>query len=185
MIRLIQTMVAGLQRRIANMVVRVVVDSADDSKKLQLLKLKLLADETKDGVERFQDYGFTSVPEEGAEGLVLCIGGRRDQPVAFVVDDRRYRPRNLQSGEVAMYDKSGSLIVFKANGDIELTPSSGVLRFTGDLEVDGAVSATGNVAADGDVTAGAISLSGHTHSAGGYTAPQDAGSVTGSSGGPS
>jgi phage gp45-like len=160
------------------MVSRAVVQLVDDSVKMQLLQVGILTDEVRGGLERFQDYGFTSVPLEGAEGVALFVGGRRDHGIAIAVGDRRYRVRNLESGEVAVYDHTGSKIVFKASGDIQIIPSSGDVTLTGDLAVSGTVTATV------DVVGGGKSLKDHTHPAGTYAAPQDAGPVTGSSGGP-
>lgn len=59
--------VRALMSRVANMVSRAVVRRADDAGKLQTLQVDALADETR-GVERFQNYGLTSVPPSGSEG---------------------------------------------------------------------------------------------------------------------
>lgn len=149
---------------ISNMVSRGVVSRVDDAKKMQLVQVGLLADETRDDVERVQNYGFTSVPLEGAETVVLFVGGRRDHGLAVAVDDRRYRLTGLADGEVAVYDQTGSKIVLKANGDVEIVPSSGFVIVTGDVQADG------------------VSLKAHTHAAG--TLTNSGGSVTGTTGGP-
>lgn len=172
---------APLKRAIANMVSRAVVKLVDDSKKQQLLQLQLLSGEVRDDVEHLQPYGFTSVPVEGAEGAVICVEGFRAHPLAIVIGDRRYRIVGLAGGEVAVYDKTGSKIVMKASGDIEITPSSGTVKLTGDLNVSGdVVGHAGTIAP--------ISLTGHSHTVTGAvsTAP---GAVTfapvGKTGGPS
>lgn len=172
-------LIRPLSTRVANMVSRGVVKRVDDAKKVQELQVELLADETRDGVERLQPYGLTSVPEADAECVVIFVGGRRDHGFALAVDDRRYRPTGLQPGDVCLYGKTGSKVVMKANGDVEVTPSTGVLKLNGTLE------------ATGDVKAGAVSLLNHTHSAGtppsGLSVTTSDGTfpVTGSTGGPS
>lgn len=160
---------APIAKRLSNLVSRAVLKSADDSKKLQLVQLDMLAFETRDDVERPQNYGFTSKPVDGAEAFVICVGGRRDHGLAIVVEDRRYRISNLNDGEVAVYDKTGSSIVLKSNGDIQIIPSSGKVKVTGDLE------------ASGDVKAGTISLKGHVHSGStlAISTPAGAGSASG------
>lgn len=164
MIDTIRAIVAPLHKRVMNMIARSVVTLIDDSTKMQLLQLSILDDETRAGLERFQNYGFTSVPKAGAEAVVAFVGGTRDHGLVIAVDDRRYRLRNLASGEVAMYDQTGSKFVFKSNGDAEITPSSGKVKVIGDLDVSGTVTATT------DVVGGSISLKNHKHSVSG-TAP--------------
>lgn len=151
--------IAPLKNRVANMVARAVVSAIDDSKKIQLVQLDLLEGETRNEVERFQNYGFTSKPRSGAEAVVLFVGGRRDHGLAIVVDDRRYRFINLSDGEVAVYNDTGARIVFKANGDIELVPKPGQkVKVSSDVEV------TGTLTASTDVVGGGKSLKTHTHS---------------------
>lgn len=162
----VQRMLAPVHRRLMNLLSRGVVSAVDDSKKLQLVQLDLLDTETRDEIERFQNYGFTSVPEAGAESVVLFVGGRRDHGLAIVVDDRRYRLKSLAEGEVAVYNRTGAKIVLKANGDIELTPKSGQkVKLASPVEISGDVSVTGTLTASADVVGGGKSLKNHIHSA--------------------
>jgi phage baseplate assembly protein V len=96
--------------------VRLVADSGG----LQVLQLGVLDGETRDGVERVQQYGFTSVPLSGAEAVVLFVGGRRDHGLVVAVDDRRYRLRDLAPGEVALYASAGQRMHLKADGSIDV-----------------------------------------------------------------
>lgn len=117
---LITRLLAPLKTRIANMVARAVVQLANDAGGLQVVQLSVLEDETRDGCERFQQYGLTSVPFAGAEAVVLFVGGRRDHPLVVAVDDRRYRKKDLQPGEVALYSAAGQWVLLKADGTIDL-----------------------------------------------------------------
>lgn len=172
-------LIEPLRNRVINLVTRAVVGLVDDSHKLQELQVSGLEDDDLDEVERFQNYGFTSVPKEGAEAVLLRLGGRGDHPIVIAVDDRRYRILNLVSGEVAVYTSTGSRIVLKDNGDIELTPSSGVVKLTGDLNVSGTVTAITDVVGSG------VSLKSHTHAAGTLLTGASPGDpVTGTTGGP-
>lgn len=144
---------APLARRVDNMVARAVLRRADDSTNTQLLQLEILDGETREGIERFQEYGFTSVPRDGAEVAVVFVGGRRDHGLAIGVEDRRFRVVGLEEGEVAVYNDTGAKIVFKANGDVEITPKAGQkLKIASDADVSG------------ELTANGIPLSAHTHS---------------------
>lgn len=148
-VELLNRLLAPLRNRVAKMVARAVVRLVDDDKKFQELQVDVLDTETRDGVERFQQYGFTSVPEDGAEAVLLCVGGRREHAIAIAVDHREHRLKGLEGGEVALYHKDGAKVVLKASGDIEVTPKSG-----SDVVLAGG---SAQVARVGDATAG------HTH----------------------
>ena len=134
--RLIAPLIAPLKTRIANLVSRAVVQRVDDSDGMQLVQVAVLDTETRDEVERVQNYGFTAVPLADAEAVVLFVGGRRDHGLAVAVDDRRYRLTGLQPGEVALYDKNGTTVILKTNGDVEITPASGLMKVIGDVVAD-------------------------------------------------
>lgn len=171
MIETLRKMVAPLATRIANTVARAVVKNVDDTQKVQLLQLAILDGETRDDVELFGQYGFTSNPPDDSEAVILCVGGRRDHPLAIGVENRQYRIKNLGRGEVAVYNDTGATIVFKANGDIEVTPKSGQkLRLAGDMVVTGNVDASGTITGTTDVVGGGKSLKTHTHSVAGSVA---------------
>lgn len=114
-----------VQNRVVNSIARAVVQVINDGKKMQELQLGVLEGEEIDDAERFQSYGFGSVPEAGAEAVVLFPGGDRAHPLVVVVDDRRYRPTGKASGETYQYCKHGQLLIMKANGDIEVSAKSG------------------------------------------------------------
>lgn len=114
-----------LRNAVLNMIARGVVNLVSDTPALQELQVSLLAGEVRGRVERFQDYGFTSVPlppdADGApEAVCAAIGGARAHMVALAVDDRRHRLRGLMAGEVALYSDEGDSIALKRNGRIEL-----------------------------------------------------------------
>ncbi len=114
-------LIRPLQVRVANSIARAVVQLADDSTKLQLLQLGVLAGEDVDDAERFQEYGFTSVPLPGAEAVVNFPNGDRSQPLVVGVDDRRYRPTGWEGGESGLYNHVGTVVRLKADGTVEVT----------------------------------------------------------------
>ncbi|WP_207458660.1 phage baseplate assembly protein V [Azospirillum sp. SYSU D00513] len=94
---------APLKRGLDMMLARAVL-TAVSSGKMQVVQVNILAGETKDGVEHFEPYGWTSHPLPGAEAVVGFVGGDRSHGMAVVIADRRHRPSDLKPGEVCVHD---------------------------------------------------------------------------------
>lgn len=75
-----------------------------------------------DSDEIMQNYGFASMPVNGAEGVRISVFSDGDHGVIVALDDRRYRP-TLVDGETALYHKDGAKVHLKADGSIVLVPS--------------------------------------------------------------
>lgn len=161
MLRALQKAMAPALRRIALMVGRSVLELVDDTPPVQVVQLSLLDDEVRANVERVQEYGFTSHPHPGADAVAVAVAGSRDNLVVVAVDDRRYRLRALQAGEVAIYTDEGDKIVLKRGGTIEVTAATKVLitaplvQCTGNLQVDGNLVVNGTGAVAGNLDGGA------------------------------
>lgn len=141
--------------------------------------LSLLAGETRDEVDFYQQYGFTSRPVGKVGGVALFIGGSRDNGVVVASrgEDKKMAI-DLEPGEVALHTSFGSSIVLKKDGSVLVKPKNGkVMRVEGDVNVVGNVWATKDFAAlcvdaGGTMAEGLIHLTKHTHpSAVGPTAP--------------
>ena len=114
---------APLRRRVRLMVSRAVLAApVNDAGGIQVVQVKLLEGEVRDGVERMQNYGFTGVPLAGAEGVMVCVGGDRDHGIVIAMDDRRYRIKGMQPGEVALYDDLGQKVHLTRTGVVIQTP---------------------------------------------------------------
>jgi phage gp45-like len=94
---------------------RVTVPDVDDTKLMQESKGNFMANEKREKIESPQNYGFTSVVrdaikdaqgkiQQSAETFVSFMGGNRSFPVFGNMDDRRFRLKELQKGDVAMFD---------------------------------------------------------------------------------
>jgi len=146
-----------IRRQITHIVRKAILSAVDDSTNLQLIKIQLGSKDTKDRVERLQDYGFTSVPEPGAECLALFIGGSRDNGIILAVDSSEYRKKGLQPGDVAMYHKSGDFIHLS---DIGVTISSSKpIHING---TENTIKSSGKITLEAptvDVKAGTVKLS--------------------------
>jgi len=123
--------------RIRMIVSRAIVPLIDDSKNMQIVQLNLMKDETKDSVERVQNYGFTSHPKPDAQAVVLFVSGNRDHGLVVALDDSRYRLKDLPEGGVAVYDFDGNYIkLTEANGiEIEAPNQKVTIKASGDIEI--------------------------------------------------
>jgi phage baseplate assembly protein V len=121
---------------------RAIVRLVDDSGELQRVQVDMLADETIDDAERYQDYGFASRPKPGAEGVYLALGGVRGNGVVIAVADRRYRLTGLQEGEAALHDDQGQAVHLKRDGIRIETPFKVEVEAAGDVLVTAGGAAT-------------------------------------------
>lgn len=138
--------------RVMMMFGRGVLRSVNDSNGRQQVQVELLKNELRDGVERMQNYGFTSHPT-GGDVAVGCIGGNREQAIVLVVDDRRYRIP-LQAGEVAVYDDLGNKIellrdMVKVTAVQHVEVVAPTIKLVGNLDVVGNITTTGTVTNNG------------------------------------
>lgn len=195
MMRALQKSLSPIKRKLGQIVSRGVLTLVNDALKMQECQVTIMADETLDGVERFQQYGFSSVPLVGAETINLSVGGNRGHSVNICVDDRRYRIKGMADGAVAIYTNednnaqqhsivlsSGRLVdvycdKMTINADTSLTINTPLMTATA---AQVTVNAATNVLIDtpeitipnGDVLAKTISLVDHIH-------PGDSGGDTG------
>jgi phage baseplate assembly protein V len=109
-------MLAPLARRLGNMLARGSVAAANGAGKMRTLQIRMMADETKDNVEHFEPYGFTSEVMPGSEPIAAFFDGDRSHGVVLVVADRRYRLTGMKSGEVALYDDQGQKVYLTRTG---------------------------------------------------------------------
>jgi len=87
-----------------------VINNSELTQKIQIIALN---EETISDMERFQEYGFESYPLEKAEVLAAFFNGNRDHGIAVCVHDRRYRPKDLIEGEVAIYTNEDAITPFR------------------------------------------------------------------------
>jgi phage baseplate assembly protein V len=156
---LARRVVAPVIRQVRLLISRGVVELVNDSLKCQGLQVSLLADELRDNVERFEDYGMTSHPFIGAEVLYLSVGGNRSLGVAVRVLDRRYRPKSMGEGDVCLFTDKGERVYIESSSDIVNLGAKSASDFVAKASiVDSRLDALESFAAShthGGVTAGA------------------------------
>lgn len=164
-------MIEQFKHRIAGMIGRCILSAIDDGRKIQSVQAEALEGEIYDNVERFQNYGFTSHPHAGCEGLMIYVGGLRSHGICIAADDRRYRKTDLQAGEVALYDDLGQAVYLTRDGiliysDLKVTIAAPSVDVTADdvtinsdnINLGGAGGAA--VARVGDTVSGGVITSG-------------------------
>lgn len=179
-LRDVQKLIAPLWRRVRLIADRAIVTAVTDSFNRQGLQLKVLADEAASDVERFQNYGHTSVPPAGSEAIVLGIGGARAGLVAIAVEDKGVRPKDLEVGDNCLYHLEGHRIILRKDGDLRqqaktvtLSATEKLTIISPDSEIQGPLHVTLNILVDGDVFINGKSFLDHKHDlpGGGQTSP--------------
>ncbi|EGV05762.1 bacteriophage Mu Gp45 protein [Haemophilus pittmaniae HK 85] len=144
---------APLKRGLKSLISRAVVSIVTDSFSRQNLQVRLQADEVVDDVERFQNYGHSSVPL-GGEAIVLSVGGKRSHLVAIVVEDKDVRPTGLKPGDSVLYHAEGHQLLLTESGEAILTCKKFTVnadeinfdapqtQFSGDVTIMGTSTAT-------------------------------------------
>lgn len=87
---------------------------------IQRVQVAGLADETLQDIEQLQQFGFTSHAPANTDVIVIPLGGDTSHGIVVASEHGSFRVKNLKSGEVAVYDESGSSIVLKRGKLIEI-----------------------------------------------------------------
>jgi phage baseplate assembly protein V len=160
---------------ILHMIGRGRVTAAKDDGNVQLLQIRLGPDEIRDNTARLAEYGFTSMPPIGADAVALFIGGNRSSGVIIATGHQASRLKNLQSGEVAIFDNQGQSVYLTRTGIVinganlpitinntpkvivnaatEVDLNTALLKVSGKITAGGDISATGDITATGTITA--------------------------------
>ena len=166
-INAIKKLTQPVAQRAALAVARCVLRLVNDALPLQTAQIDVLSGETRDKVERVQEYGFTSVPLPGCRGIAVFIGGDRASGAIVATDDSNYRPKGLNAGEVEIYTNNGDFVHLKQSRETEMNSLTLVINAPNGVTVNAAGGVTVNAPSvavpSGDVIASGISLAHHTH----------------------
>lgn len=119
--RMVLDAIKPLRARVVMITSRGVIESVDDTKKMQTVKGSFLAGEARDGMERFQNFGFSSNPPPNTEAVAVFIGGNREHGIIVGCDDRGTRFTGLDVGESVQYNNSGHFAHLKNTGEFEFS----------------------------------------------------------------
>ncbi|WP_051278462.1 phage baseplate assembly protein V [Solimonas flava] len=174
--RLVRQLVSPIGRQVSMLATRVRIAAVNDATKIQTVQLTGRAvdgkrPETLDGVQRLQQFGFSSVPLPGSDGLMICIGGSRSNPVVIVCDDGSKRVVGMEPGETVVYNAFGDYVKLLKTGEMvvkareKVTVDSPLTHALGDAEVDGDALVHGDAQVEGNAV-----VLGNLHVAGAITA---------------
>lgn len=147
----VRTLLEPLRVAIACKLLRGVVRRARPGGGTLRLQVETLAGDLQDDLEAFQDYGFASVPQDGAEVLVGSLAMARDHSIALRVEDRRYRLKTLSAGEVALYTDEGDSVVLERGRVVKVTTDTFQVNAGGavlTLDADGLTVSGGSIELD-------------------------------------
>lgn len=105
-----------IYRRVLMMVTRGRVTTGNDSGAVQMLQIKLNADHVRDSTPRLAEFGFSSMPPNGSDAVLVFIAGDRSNGVIVATGHQASRMKNLQAGEVAIFDDQGQSIYLTRAG---------------------------------------------------------------------
>ncbi len=111
----VNALMAPLQNRIMLMIAHATLNAVSDAAPSQMTQATVGDDDVK-APERISEYGFTSVPFPGAQGVAVFVGGLRDNGLIIATGDRRYRLTGLAAGEVAIHDDQGQKVHITRDG---------------------------------------------------------------------
>jgi phage baseplate assembly protein V len=132
-------LIAPLQKKIFLLLGRGIIKAVNNSDGTQKIQVVVLNGETITDLERFQNYGFESYPLTDSQAAILFMNGNRDNGIAVVAHDRRYRPKNLAEGDASMYtseDSGGSHRIHLKKADKSIDVKGDKINRTGANEIN-------------------------------------------------
>ena len=167
----IQAQLDRLWRRVLTSIAPVQITATDDTGPIHKAQISIHGTpENVDNVGVMHFYGLASHAMPGTDATAMFIHGRRDNPIIVATGNQEHRLRNLEVGEVALYDSNGSVIKLAKNGDIAIVAGSGNISISAKsgnatVTIDGDLKVTGEITR-GQGTSDQVTLGHHTHSHG-------------------
>ena len=146
-----------LGRRVLGMVSWGRVTTGNDSGSVQSLQVQHNNNEVGDNRPRLAEFGFTSMPPDGSDAVVLFLGGDRSNGIVIATGNQATRMQGLASGESALYDAIGKHIYLNA-GYIEINAAGQPVNVINASTVNVTCSGAVNVTAAGSATVSAPNI---------------------------
>jgi len=129
--RALQRLISPIITRVRRVCLGAIIRRVDDGGDLQRMQVESIGHSVYDNVEKFEQFGFTSNPPVGLDAIIIERCGKH---IIVAIGDRKYRIKNLESGDTAVYDVRGQTIILNetgisvtdAHGNTVITDSNGI-----------------------------------------------------------
>jgi len=111
--RALQRLMAPIITRIRRVCLGAIIRRVDDGGDLQRMQVESIGHSVYDNVEKFEQFGFTSNPPLGLDAIIIERCGKH---IIVAIGDRKYRIKNLESGDTAIYDAHNQTIILNKDG---------------------------------------------------------------------
>ncbi|RFC63599.1 hypothetical protein DYI37_11375 [Fulvimarina endophytica] len=130
--------------KIRGMMRRCSIRNIRDDGEVQTCSAEVAKGVWRDDIEIIQPFGFAAhVPEDGALGLLLALGGDEGDMVILPVANPSKRMGGLQPGEVGFYNAGGDRAVMTAGGNLDIkTGASVTVKTAQAVSIDGGAAVT-------------------------------------------
>lgn len=132
----LKKILAPIVRRIRLSLRRGIATLIFDKEERQLIQVNLFNGEVASDIERFQNYGRTSVPPKNSEVITAALGGNLDQLIVLVMEDKTVRPKNLAEGDNCFYHLEGHNFLLSKDGVATLTVKKLVIEATDEITMN-------------------------------------------------
>lgn len=105
-------------RRALTAFARALISAVNDSGGVQTVQIMLSSTEVRDGSPRIAEFGFSSNPPVGSDGVVAFLGGDRTKGVVIGTCHQPSRPTGLSPGETILHSQDGKSVYLTAAGGI-------------------------------------------------------------------
>lgn len=148
---LVANISAPILRRIKQLLQRSVLLRTTYSGNVRLLQVKVPGGSALADLEHLEPFGYTGHAPDGAEAIVLALGGNSSHSIVLLVGDRRYRLK-IEKGEMAIYNQWHDVVHIKNDRSIHAKAALKVLLETPLVECTENLKVTGNVEIGGNQT---------------------------------
>lgn len=121
----LQNQIDRLHRRILMALAPAIVTATDDTGPIHRVQMRVNGTpEIIDGVGVMHFYGVASHQPIGTDATALFCSGQRGNGVIIATGNQKYRLRNLQPGEIALYTDEGDYVKLARGKIIEVNAGS-------------------------------------------------------------